>query len=216
MTGHTMQRGFQVYRGGLLACSSDEPALLSQSRGARLHRGRGEGDRGVGHGTGWAERPGRDVRPSRPSVGPLQSRPNPNDQAARVVNNGALPKDLSLMVKAREGGPDYVYSLMTGFKDTPPADITMAKGMYYDEYFPGRQIAMPPPLQDGRVTYADGTKATLQQEARDVATFLAWAAEPKLEDRHRIGARVVIFLLAFSGVMYGVKRKNLGENPPLN
>ena len=83
----------------------------------------------------------------------------------------------------------------------------MAKGMYYNEYFPGHQIAMPPPLSDDRVTYADGTKATLAQEARDVATFLAWAAEPKLEERHKIGARVMIFLVVLSGIMYGVKRK---------
>jgi len=83
----------------------------------------------------------------------------------------------------------------------------MAKGMNYNTAFPGHQIAMPPPLSDDRVTYADGTKATLAQEAHDVATFLSWASDPHLEQRHRLGARVMIFLLAFSGVMYGVKRK---------
>ena len=143
-------------------------------------------------------------RPGRPSD--HFKAPFANEKAAQAANNGALPKDLSLIVRGRKYGPDYVFALMTHF-GTPPADLKMAKGMNYNSAFPGGQIAMPPPLTDDRVTYADGTKATLAQEAHDVATFLSWASDPHLEDRHRLGARVMIFLLAFSGVMYGVKRK---------
>jgi ubiquinol-cytochrome c reductase cytochrome c1 subunit len=143
-------------------------------------------------------------RPGRPSD--HFKAPFANENAAQAANNGALPKDLSLIVRGRNYGPDYIYALMTSF-GTPPAGMKMAKGMNYNAAFPGGQIAMPPPLSDDRVTYADGTKATLSQEAHDVATFLSWASDPHLEDRHRLGARVVIFLLVFSGVMYGVKRK---------
>jgi len=143
-------------------------------------------------------------RPGRPSD--RFKSPFPNEKAAQAANGGALPKDLSLIVRGRKYGPDYIYALMTGFHE-PPAGMKMAKGMNYNSAFPGGQIAMPPPLSDDRVTYADGTKATLQQEAHDVVTFLSWASDPHLEDRHRLGARVMIFLLAFSGVMYGVKRK---------
>jgi ubiquinol-cytochrome c reductase cytochrome c1 subunit len=95
---------------------------------------------------------------------------------------------------------------MTGYGD-PPADVTVPDGLYYNVAFPGNKIAMPPPLSDDAVQYSDGTKATLQQEAHDVATFLTWAADPTLNMRHRIGARVIIFLVVFSGVMYGVKRQ---------
>jgi ubiquinol-cytochrome c reductase cytochrome c1 subunit len=144
------------------------------------------------------ERPGKPSDRFKP--------PFPNPQAARATLNGALPPDLSVVVKAREYGPDYVFGILTGFKD-PPAGFKLMDGMNYDEYFPGHQIAMPPPLQDGAVSYADGTKATLDQEARDVVNFLAWAADPNLEERHRTGIRVIIFLILFSGVLYAVKRR---------
>src|SRR5712671_4209837 len=94
--------------------------------------------------------------------------PFPNEQSARASNNGALPPDLSLIVRARAGGPDYVYSIVTGDGTPPPPGMKMRPGMNYDPYFPGRQIAMPPPLTNGAVTYADGTPNTLDQEARDV------------------------------------------------
>ncbi|MDB5392634.1 MAG: cytochrome c1 [Rhodospirillales bacterium] len=143
-------------------------------------------------------------RPGRPSD--RFKAPFPNEKAAAAANNGAVPKDLSLIVRGRKYGPDYIFALLTGFKDPPPG-MKMANGMNYNTAFPGNQIAMPPPLSDDRVTYADGTKATLAQEAHDVVTFLSWASDPHLEERHRLGARVIIFLAAFSGVMYGVKRK---------
>ena len=132
--------------------------------------------------------------------------PFPNEQAARANNGGALPPDLSMIVKAREGGPDYVYALMNGFKP-PPAGFTVPSGKYYNEYFPGHLISMPPPLADGAVTYADGTKASVPQMAHDVATFLAWAAEPNLDTRHRVGVRVFLFLIVGVGVFYAAKRK---------
>src|SRR5262249_8528220 len=113
-----------------------------------------------------------------------------NEKAARAANNRALPPDLSVIVKAREGGPDYLYGILTGYKE-PPAGMKMGEGMYYDEFFPGHQIAMPQPLNDNSVTYADGTNATLDQEAYDVVNFLAWASEPTLDDRHRTGIKVI-------------------------
>jgi ubiquinol-cytochrome c reductase cytochrome c1 subunit len=143
-------------------------------------------------------------RPGRPSD--AFKAPFANDQAARAANNGALPPDLSLMVKARKGGADYVFALLTGYSD-PPADVKLAAGMNYDKYFPGHQIAMPQPISDGTVTYADGTKATTDQEARDVATFLSWAAEPELEDRHYIGIKTILYLIVFTALLYALKRK---------
>jgi ubiquinol-cytochrome c reductase cytochrome c1 subunit len=132
--------------------------------------------------------------------------PFPNDQAARAANNGALPPDQSLIVKARAGGPDYVYGILTGYKE-PPAGFKMLEGMNYNEFFPGHQIAMPPPLSDNAVTFADGTPATVPQMAHDVVTFLTWAAEPNLDDRHRTGLKVTLFLVVAAGVFYAAKRK---------
>jgi ubiquinol-cytochrome c reductase cytochrome b/c1 subunit len=128
--------------------------------------------------------------------------PFPNEQATRTANNGALPPDLSLIVKARAGRANYVYSLLTGFGQRPPTNEKMARGMMYNPYFPGHQIAMPPPLVDGSVTYIDGTQATVDQEARDVVTFLTWAAEPKMEERKRTGFNVMVFLFLFAGLLY--------------
>ena len=127
--------------------------------------------------------------------------PFANEQATRAANNGALPPDLSLVVKARAGGADYVYSVVVG-DGAQHAGVTVRPGLNYDPYFPGRQIAMPPPLRNGSVTYMDGTPNTLEQEAHDVVTFLAWAAEPKMEERKRTGAEVIIFLFAFTGLLY--------------
>jgi ubiquinol-cytochrome c reductase cytochrome c1 subunit len=143
-------------------------------------------------------------RPGRPSD-PIPE-PFPNDQAARAANNGALPPDQSLIVKARVGGPDYVYGILTGYKE-PPAGFKMLEGMNYNEFFAGHQIAMPPPLSDNAVTFADGTPATVPQMAHDVVTFLTWAAEPNLDDRHRTGLKVTLFLVVAAGVFYAAKRK---------
>lgn len=143
-------------------------------------------------------------RPALPSDAFVQ--PYANEQQARNANNGALPPDLSLIVKARPHGANYLYALLTGYAQ-PPEDFKVSDGMYYNAYFPGHQIAMPAPLSEGLVTFADGTPATVEQMAKDVTTFLAWAAEPELEDRHRIGLRVMLFLVVFTIVMYAVMRR---------
>jgi len=133
--------------------------------------------------------------------------PFPNEEAARANNGGNLPPDLSLVVKAREGGAHYVYSILTGFHQTPPAGFAVVSGKYYNPYFEGWNIGMPPPLADNSVTYSDGTKATIDQEAHDVATFLAWASDPKMEERKRMGFAVLIFLVVLSGLLFAAYRK---------
>jgi ubiquinol-cytochrome c reductase cytochrome c1 subunit len=202
-----LQRGFQVYKEVCSACHPVKHLYYhdlaeigyteDQVKGiaSQVQVTDGPNDQGEMY-----QRPGR---PSDPIVAPF-----PNDQAARAANNSALPPDLSLIVKARDGGPDYVYALIAlGFKQAP-ADVKMQPGMNYNEFFPGHQIAMPPPLTtDGQVTYADGTKATVAQMAHDVVTFLSWAAEPNLEERHRMGAKVILFLVIAAGIFYAAKRK---------
>ncbi len=143
-------------------------------------------------------------RPARPSDNFIK--PFPNDAAARAANGGALPPDLSLIIKAREGHEDYVYSLLTGYGLSPQAGETVSPSLYYNPYFPGHQIAMPQPLNENSVTYMDGTKATVEQEARDVAQFLAWASEPQMEVRKQTGVKVIAFLIVLAGLMYAVKR----------
>ena len=150
-------------------------------------------------------------RPGRPSD--HFKSPFANEQQARASNNGALPPDLSLIAKSRAGagflghdGADYIYSLMTGYEE-PPADVKVPEGMHYNKAFKGHQIAMPPPLSDGAVTYADGTEATLDQEAKDIAVFLTWAAEGNLEERHRTGIKAVLFLVIFTLLAYATKRR---------
>ncbi|CAG8561131.1 2708_t:CDS:2, partial [Paraglomus brasilianum] len=112
-------------------------------------------------------------------------RPYPNEEAARAANAGALPPDLSLMIKARHGGCDYVFSLLTGYVD-PPAGIEIREGLHYNPYFPGGAIGMARVLYDGLVEYEDGTPATTSQMAKDVVTFLNWAAEPEHDERKKM------------------------------
>ena len=206
------QRGFQIYEE---VCSRCHSLNL-------LHYG-DLGPNGPGGGIGYTEEQVKAFastkqvtdgpndqgemfqRPGRPSdkfVAPF-----PNEKAARAALNGALPPDLSLIVKARPDGPDYVHGILTGYKDPPPPGVKVTEGRYYNEYFPGHQIAMPPPLAGNDATYADGTQATLDQEAHDVVTFLTWAAEPTLEERKYTGAKVLIFLVFMTGLLFGAKRK---------
>jgi ubiquinol-cytochrome c reductase cytochrome b/c1 subunit len=151
--------------------------------------------------------------------------PFPNEQAARVVNGGAAPPDLSLITKARsyergfpwfifdlftqyqEQGPDYVAAILQGFEDKPPADAKIPDGAYYNKYFPGHAIKMPKPLSDGQVTFDDGSPATVAQYAKDVTTFLMWAAEPHMEARKQLGFQVFVVLIIFVGLMYFTKKK---------
>jgi ubiquinol-cytochrome c reductase cytochrome c1 subunit len=199
------QRGFQVYKEVCSAChamkhvhyrnlqdlgfSEDEVKALAAS----VDITDGPNDAGE-----MFQRPGRQSDQFKS--------PFANDNAARAANNGALPPDLSLIVKAREGGPDYVYGILTGYEDAPK-DMKLLEGMNYNKYFAGHQIGMPKPLEADRVTYSDGTKATVEQMSHDVVTFLAWAAEPEMEARKRIGIKVLIFLVLLSGLLYAVKRK---------
>jgi ubiquinol-cytochrome c reductase cytochrome c1 subunit len=128
--------------------------------------------------------------------------PYPNDTAARAANNNANPPDLSLIVKAREGGADYIYSLLMGYQN-PPADVETPQGLHYNPYFANLNIAMPPPITgDNQVTYQDGTPATKAQMAMDVTAFLTWAAEPNLETRHSVGISVLIFLIIATVLAY--------------
>ena len=133
--------------------------------------------------------------------------PFANEEAARANNDGNLPPDLSMIVKAREGGAQYVYSIVTGFHLNPPKGFAVPAGKYYNRYFEGWNIGMPPPLTDNLVTYSDGTKATVAQEAHDVATFLAWASDPKMEERKQTGLGVLIFLVVLAGLLFASYRR---------
>jgi ubiquinol-cytochrome c reductase cytochrome c1 subunit len=130
-------------------------------------------------------------------------RPYANKEAGRAANGGAYPPDLSLMVKARHSGVDYVFALLTGYGD-PPAGKEMMPGLHYNPYFPGGAISMPPPLNDEGVEYEDGTVATISQQARDVAQFLNWTAEPESEDRKKNACMylVMLSLMALSVGLY--------------
>ena len=132
--------------------------------------------------------------------------PFPNDNAARASNNGALPPDLSLIAKARVGGENYLYAFLTGFEE-PPEGVSLMPGMNYNKYFPGHQVGMPNVLMPDGVTYADGTPATVEQQAHDVSTFLTFVAEPHLDARKQMGVKVILFLIVLAGLMYAVKRK---------
>ena len=148
--------------------------------------------------------------------------PYPNIAAARAANGGAAPPDMSMLAKAREGGPAYIYSIVTGDSPTAPHGLTVPPGKYYDPYMAGDMsafwhgdpsktpiggfIAMPPPLTDNKVSYDDGAKATINQEAYDVAAFLQWAADPKMEERKSLGFSVMIFLVLLTGLLYASYR----------
>ena len=127
--------------------------------------------------------------------------PYENVQAATAANGGAYPPDMSVLVKARKGGADYVYSLLLGYEN-PPADMELDDGVYYNKFMYGNKIKMSAPLSDGLIEYSDGTKATTEQMAKDVVSFLAWSAEPHLETRHKTGFRVIIYLIILTILVY--------------
>ena len=139
------------------------------------------------------------TRPGRPSDKFVS--PYPNVQAATAANGGAYPPDMSVLVKARKGGSNYIYSVLMGYED-PPEGFELEEGVYYNKYMDGKKIKMSNPLSEGIVTYADGTNATEAQMAKDVTTFLTWTAEPHLETRHKMGVKVIIFLSIFSLLVY--------------
>ena len=200
-----LQRGFQVYKEVCAGCHSLDYIAF-----------RNLADLGFNELEIKAIAAGYEVQDGPNDEGEMFARPGlpadrfpapfANANAARASNGGALPPDLSLMVDARPNGANYVYALLTGYADAP-SGVTVAEGMSYNRYFPGHQIAMPAPIAADGVEYADGTAATVAQQARDVTAFLAWAAEPNLEERKRTGVMAVLFLLVMTGLLYASKRK---------
>ncbi len=200
-----LQRGFQVYKQVCAACHGMKRLAYRnlsalgytedqiKSVAAEYTMIDGPDDEGE-----MFERPGR---PSDHFKSPYA-----NDNQGKASNNGALPPDLSLIVKARVGGPDYVYGILTGY-EAAPAGTELATGQHWNKYMPGNKIAMPAPLLEGAVAYEDGSPTTVEQYAHDVAQFLAWASEPEMEVRKQTGIKVLFFLIIFAGVMYAVKRK---------
>ena len=203
-----LQRGFQVYKEVCAAC-----------HGMQYLKYRNLGDEG---GPGFSEAEVKAIaaqyevtdgpnadgdmfeRPAEPKD--TFKYPFENEQLGRLANNGAYPPDLSLMTKGRDYGADYVYSLFLGYEDAP-ADMQMQPGMNFNKYFPGYQIAMAQPLYADSIEFADGTEATVEQMAKDVTTFLHWAAEPKLEARKSTGFVVMTFLVILAGLLYFTQRK---------
>ncbi len=206
-----LQRGFQVYKEVCAACHSLHHVAFRDLKDL------GFTDPEVkAIAKGWAT----EVPSINPDTGEAATRkatpadkfPSPyaNEVMARAANNNALPPDLSLMTKARHDGGNYVHSLLTGYKAEQPAELLKkfpdsktGAGLHYNPYFANLNIAMPPPLvADGQVTYADGTKATVDQMSQDVSAFLIWTAEPKLQKRHEIGLWFTIFLLIATTLAY--------------
>ena len=145
------------------------------------------------------------MRPARPSD--YWPAPFANNNAARAANGGALPPDLSLVIKSKPAGADYLYALLTGYEEEPPSGFELAEGMYYNHYYSGHQIAMPQPIYPESVEYVDGTGATIKQQASDVTQFLSWAAEPELEERKQTGLKVLIFLAVFVALLYVIYKR---------
>ena len=132
--------------------------------------------------------------------------PYENVKAAQAANGGAYPPDMSVLVKARGGGVDYIYSLLQGYDD-PPLGVTLDDGVHYNKYMYGNKIKMANPLSDGLVEYSDGTDASVEQMSKDVTTFLMWAAEPHLEARHQMGFKAIIYLITLTLLVYFSMKK---------
>jgi ubiquinol-cytochrome c reductase cytochrome c1 subunit len=201
----SMQRGFQVYKEVCSNCHSMKEIYYRNLTAIGLNEEQVKAIAASATVPGGTDDSGQPVeRPALPSDH-FRS-PFANDKAARAANGGALPPDQSLIVKARENGSDYVYALLTGYRDAPEG-VKIGEGQYYNLYFPGNQLAMPPPLAQGAVTYADGTPASVEQMSRDVVQFLTWTSNPEMENRKRMGIKVVLFLALMTGLTYAVKKK---------
>ena len=163
-----------------------------------------------------------DVIPRKATTADRWPAPYPNEAAARAGNDGAMPPDLSVIAKARHGGADYIYSLLAGYVATPPAGLAVDENRFYNPNFPGDLtsawtgqghvpvggiIAMPPPLEAGKVTFDDGTPSTVRNQAKDVAAFLAWLSDPKATERKQTGIVVMIYLLLLTGLTYASYRR---------
>ncbi|MEQ8744483.1 cytochrome c1 [Parasphingorhabdus sp.] len=202
-----LQRGFQVYKEVCSACHSLRLVAFRNLEEIGYNE-----DEVKAIAANWSI----GVPDADPNTGEMTTRPGlpadkfplpfANDIAARAANNNAIPPDLSLMTKAREGGAPYVYSLLTGYTD-PPANLPEANqpgpGLHYNPYFATLNLAMAPPLAVAdQVSYSDGTKASIDQMSKDVSAFLIWTAEPKLEARHQAGWAVLAFLLIATILAY--------------
>ena len=128
--------------------------------------------------------------------------PYKNKEEAKTTFNGAYPPDLSLLTKTMKNGPDYIYSLLTGYEENSPQDFELTDGLYYNPYHDGKVIAMPPPLYDNVIEYIDGTNASLHQLSFDIVHFLNWAAEPTLQERKSLGLKVLLFLIVLTLLLY--------------
>lgn len=201
----SIRRGFQVYRDVCAACHSlDRIAwrnLVGVSHTASEAKAFAEE-------LEYDDEPDDEGNPRKRPGKLADYIPGPyaNEQAARAANQGALPPDLSLIVKARHGGCDYIFSLLTGYPDEPPAGVSLPPGSNYNPYFPGGLIAMGRVLFDGLVEYEDGTPATTSQMAKDVTTFLNWAAEPEHDDRKKWGLKAIIVTSTLYLLLVWVKR----------
>ena len=203
-----LQRGYQVYTEVCAACHSMKYLSyrnLSQPGGPEFSE---QQAKIIASQFEVTDGPNSDgemfTRPARLSdkfVGPYA-----NDQAATAANGGAYPPDMSVLVKARKGGADYIYSLLLGYEEAPEG-ISLDDGVYYNKYMAGNKIKMSNPLSEGIVTYIDGTEATEDQMARDVTSFLAWAAEPHLESRHRMGFKAIVYLIILTILVYFSMKK---------
>jgi ubiquinol-cytochrome c reductase cytochrome c1 subunit len=216
-----LRRGFQVYREVCSACHSLKRIPYRKVVGTFAT---------VDEMKAMAEENEYDTEPN--DEGEIEKRPGKlsdylpspykNDEAARAANNGALPPDLSLIVKARHGGCNYVFSLLTGYPEEPPAGATVQAGLNFNPYFPGTGIAMARVLYDGLVEYEDGTPATTSQMAKDVVEFLNWAAEPEMDERKKMGLKVLVIGTALFALSVWVKRykwspiktRKIVYNPP--
>jgi ubiquinol-cytochrome c reductase cytochrome c1 subunit len=209
-----LQRGFQVYKEVCSACHSMKLVAFRDLEEIGFTKPEVKAIA-----KGWAV----EVPSINPDTGEATTRkaiasdyfpaPYANDTASRAANNNALPPDLSLIAKAREGGPHYTYSLLTGYQEQPAdllkkfPDAKTPTGLHYNPHFANLNLAMPQPLvAEGQVSYTDGTKPTVDQMATDVSAYLMWAAEPKLENRHRTGIAVMIYLLIGTLLAYGAYR----------
>jgi len=201
----SLRRGFQVYREVCAACHSLRIIPYRTLVGSVLT---------VDEAKAMAEENEYDKEPN--DQGEIEKRPGklsdylpspyPNDEAARFANNGALPPDLSLIVKARHGGCNYIFSLLTGYPEEPPAGAKVQDGLNFNPYFPGTGIAMARVLYDGLVEYEDETPASTSQMAKDVVEFLNWAAEPEMDDRKRMGMKVLVATSVLIAMSVWVKR----------
>ena len=144
------------------------------------------------------------TRPGKPSD--KFKSPHPNVQAATVANGGAYPPDMSVLIKARSGGADYIYSLLQGYSE-PPMGVTLDDGVYYNKYMYGNKIKMAGPLSEGIVEYSDGKEASIEQMSKDITTFLMWAAEPHLEARHQMGFKAIVYLIILTVLVYFSMKK---------